>query len=171
MKKSILFSVLLSLAWTFTAQAVVIHWAASSTTTAFDSAALVYVTTGNQGNYGVIATHPTVGSIATDGAIVSGPGGGVYERVAVDSETRASGYYYVVLFNGGQAVSVSTAGLSTSDTSAIRPGFDPLDIAPGTFAPSEWSSGWTPIPEPTSMALFCFGAATMALRRRLKKRA
>ncbi len=170
MKKSILFAVMLCFAWTYTSQAVVIHWAASATTTAFDSAALVYVTTANQENYGVIVTQPTVGSIATAGAVVSGPGGGVYERVAVDTESRAPGSYYVVLFNGGQAVSVSTAGLSTRDTSAIRPGFDPLDIATGTFAPNEWS-GWTPIPEPTSMALFCFGAATMALRRRLKKRA
>ena len=170
MKKSLLSAILLGIGWVSTSQAVVIHWAAETTVT-FTSAQLVYVNSVNVGDVTYITglLPPVIDTAYIPGDAVSGVG--VYDRTAADGITRTDGGYYVVLFNGAQAVQFSSL-LAYNDPNAI----DSVPMSPGVnvFSPGTAGNpagGFTPVPEPCTMALLCFGAATVAIRRRWKRRA
>lgn len=159
--KKFLLVVFLCIAGAHASHAVVIHWAAT-TSTGFNSANLVWISGSTPSGDEIVAAYSAYVDSATGAGIVSGQG--VYERVASDATTRNSGYYCVILFQNSQAVAYGTPSLAYNNPSAI--GNDPMNPPTGVFSPGEW----TPIPEPCTMALMGFGMATMAIRRRCKKR-
>lgn len=162
MKKILLLSVLLGMAWVPASQAVVISWYAETTDLTYSSAQLVYVESGS-----TWGTYVKVGDLATGSYAI--PGGGVTEQSALDDVARTQGAYYVVLFSdaGGLTEAYrSTAYIAFDDTAlnAISRGI--WSPATGFFAPSGGlNSGWQPIPEPSTFALLAVGAAVLAWKR------
>ncbi len=160
MKKAVV-SLFVAIGISSASQAVVIHWAVSAPLTGTTSAQIVYVTG---------ATPPAYGQGTVVGTSAPGSVGiwGVGDQLSYTGANPGSGNYFVMLFDASGAWSVSSTPLAYNNFNYVS--VNELDPTVNAFNPS-FSGGWTPIPEPTSMALFCFGAATMALRRRLKKRA
>jgi len=161
MKKLLLVG-LLCAGGALTSQAVLIHWSAE-TTESFDAANLVWIADTTPTAPEITAAFGTYVDSATGAGIVSGSG--VYTRLGTDSTERSSGYYCVVLFNGGSAVAYSTTVLAWNDTALNAIGNDPFNPPTGTFTPTSWQ----PVPEPCSLSLMCLGAAAIAIRRRRRK--
>jgi hypothetical protein len=161
MKKILLLSVLLGMAWVPASQAVVISWYAETSGLTYSSAQLVYVESGSWGSY------VKVGDLATGSYAI--PGGGVTEQSASDNVTRTQGAYYVVLFSdaGGLTEAYrSTAFIAYDDTALNAITRDIWNPATGFFAPSGGlNSGWQQIPEPSTFALLAVGAAVLAWKR------
>jgi hypothetical protein len=162
MKKSILIAILLAFGWVSGSQAVVIHWAAT-TSYAFSFAQLVYVDNDHVGNATYIANSGSlIGSQLSGGNIVSGAG--VYENSQTDNTSRTGGAYYVVLFNNLNVASyVSLNSLSPSSTGG-EIGTSSMNPGGGYF--NGGATGWTPVPEPGTLALVGLGAAALVIRRR-----
>lgn len=165
MKRTLLFAVLLGVGLVSSSHAVVIHWAASvSSGLSYSSAQLVYVAGGTWNG-----TYTTLGTAASGGALVAGLG--VRERSTTDTQ-ESGGAYFVVLFNStGTAMYRSDLALAYNDTSAIT--YDVMNPASGVFNPTQGNTGlgvngWQPVPEPTTGALACIGAAVIIWRRRRK---
>jgi hypothetical protein len=166
MKKTIILAALLAAGTAVTSQAVVIHWAVTESLDDATTAALVYVSTGgvaptwNGTDFGVTGTQ--IGDTA-----VTLPGGTVGLQATTDA--FASGGVYVVLFKAGN-YAVSTTWLSYDDKiggSGVAMDAITYNIqypALGKFDPG--FSGWTPVPEPSTLALLAIGAAAVACRRR-----
>lgn len=168
MKKSILVAILLGVGWVSTSQAVVIHWAAVTGAGSWDTyttASLVYVDTANVGNWAYIASQSPIDSATTSsGAAVNGANGGVYQRDTGNVTLPGSGAYYVVLFNNSGAMAVSKNYLDiASPDGAI--GYTPQNPGSGVYT-GGGSQGWTPVPEPGTLALVGLGAAALVIRRR-----
>jgi len=153
MKKTLLLALLLGLGWVSTGQAVVVYWAATTSSETYNSAQLVYVAGGTwSGSYETVDT-------ASGGALMAN-GAGVYAQSSTDSDDRSGGAYYVALFNDGNLLAYSSTSLPDDDPNAIS--WDVMNPPSDVFNPSSWS----PIPEPATSALFCVGAAVLAWRRR-----
>ena len=178
MKKSLLIAVLLATGCVTTSQAVIISWAATTTDAslpAYTSAALVYVSNGNQPTYQQISGLPVIGTAS--GAQLVHPNDptpyGVRERTATGyGSASGDGAYYVVLFNAdNKAVAVSVAHLGWQEYTSGAITTNPMNPATGVFNPSGTygigeGHGWTPVPEPGTLALVGLGAAALVIRRR-----
>lgn len=168
MKKSLLIAVLLTLCSVTASQAVVIHWAATTTDAGYtyDLVRLVYVSDGSRPTtYAQVATTDLIGS-ASGGGLVTGDTTGVRARTATDNETRSgSGAYYVVLFNTigdverAVAASLTYLAWNSGNGEITQSGTNP---GTGVFNPT----GWAPVPEPGTLALVGLGAAALVIRRR-----
>ncbi len=160
MKKAIVVSFLLALGCAVTSQAVVIHWAVDAPLSGTSSAVLVYVSSGTPAYAGgAIATGVELGTAVSGLAITPL---GIGEQATTDGTVRGEGGYYVVLFNDAHQYSYSSA-LAYNSSSAITA--DAMTPSTGVFSPTEFSQ-WAAVPEPSTAALLCIGAAAAALRRR-----
>lgn len=179
MKKSFLIAVLLAIGCVTTSQAVIISWSATTDENAkvgggayqYDLVKLVYVSNDTQPTtYAQVAASSTIPTTASGGALVgswgTGAPKGVRERTTDDTAWQTSGRYYVVLFNAGVAVAVSTAYMNQANQyDAVTT--DPMNPATGVFnAGGTDGKGWTPVPEPGTLALVGLGAAALVIRRR-----
>lgn len=167
MKKTLLIAVLLTIGTAMTSQAVVIHWAATtpSDVYAYDSVKLVYVSDGNAPSYTqIMGGLPVVGTASGHqlvGYSTATPDG-VRERTATGyGSASGAGAYYVVLFNGLQAVAVSQSSLAWDSMGGAITS-DSMNPGTGVFNPGSW----TPVPEPGTLALVGLGAAALVIRRR-----
>ena len=144
-----------------TSQAVVISWASEAVLPEATSAQLVYVSNGATPPVYSGGTLQNGSSLATaSGAAIDGTY--LYEQTTTDGSNPGSGAYYIVLFNSDASqYSVSTTSIAWNDSRIGTSEMDP----PGTFSAAGFGS-WTPVPEPSSAALLCLGAAAFALRRR-----
>jgi hypothetical protein len=176
MKNTIILAALLAVGTAVTSQAVVIHWAASApSVSGATTAALVYVsTTGGaaptwNGSGFVGGTLITTTEGSTGGIVDALPDHTVGEQATTDA--FASGKVYVVLFNNVGSYAVSSTWLGSDDQiggtgGAIGAITDDIFNPPtGLFNPIGFS-GWTPVPEPSTLALLAIGAAAVACRRR-----
>lgn len=151
----------LSLLGAMSSQAVVISWSGDSLPAEATSARLVYITNGETPSYsgGAVLQNGSELASASGYAIDNGT---LFPQMTTDGITRSSGAYYIVLFNsdasqyavGDLVIAYNDSGLGSSE-------FDPGAV----FSSTSYGS-WTPVPEPTSAALLCLGAAALALRRR-----
>lgn len=163
MRNAICMAVLLAVGCAMTSQAVVIHWAVDVPSAGTASAQLVYVSSGVPVYTDDVISNGTLVGDEVSGLAVTPAGIG--EQSATDA-ARGQGGYYVVLFrnNAGQTeYAYSTTALEYNDTASITS--DAMAPATSLFNPGSFSN-WTPVPEPSSMALLCLGAAAVALRRR-----
>jgi hypothetical protein len=170
MKNKLLIAVLIGMGWVSASHAVIITWAAETTgevVGSFTTAQLVYVAGGTWNS--VYTSVDTASGIGVDAGA-----GIVYDNLANDT-TRAVGAYFVVLFNGNDAVYRSMQSLAWNDTSYNAFAEDGMDPASGLFLatggvypPGDGSSGWAAVPEPNTFSLLALGAAALAARRRRK---
>lgn len=163
MRNALCMAVLLAFGGVLTSHAVVIHWAVDTPLSGTESAQLVYVSSGTPAYTDFALSNGSAVGDEVSGLAVTPAGIG--EQSATDV-TRGNGAYYVVLFrdnNGTTEYAYSTTALLYNDTVAITD--DEMAPALGVFNPPGFS-GWSPVPEPGSMALLCVGAAALALRRR-----
>lgn len=172
MKKSLLMAVFMTFGCVAVSQAVVIHWAATTSLITYSSAQLVYVSQGSGATVEQILAGATVGGAVSGGGLNgSGQPSGVYERTASYASGSDIGAYYVILFDGLSAAAVSqnslawnsTDGEITQDLMAPYTGVFVAGLPNGTTG---IGNGWTPIPEPSTFALLAVGAAVVAWRRR-----
>jgi hypothetical protein len=156
-------AVLFAVGCALTSQAVVIHWAVDVPADGTQSAQLVYVSSGTPAYADdVISNGTELGGLVSGLAVTPA---GIGEQSTTDA-ARGQGAYYVVLFrdNAGQnEYAYSLTALAFDDTSAIT--YDAMAPATSLFNPGSFSN-WTPVPEPSSAALLCLGAAALSLRRR-----
>lgn len=162
MRKAFL-GVVLAVLGVLTSQAVVISWAGENLPAEATSARLVYITTGEAPSFATGGVLQNGSDLATASGYAI-DGGQLFAQMTTDGATRSSGAYYIVLFNSD--VSQYAVGNLIIDYNASGLGTSELD--PGNVFTATGFTGWTPVPEPTSAALLCLGAAALALRRRKK---
>ncbi len=178
MKNKLMIAVLIGMGWVSVSHAVIITWAAETTGSvvgSFTTAQLVYVADGtwNSGNYLAGSLNYTSVDTASGFGVDANVGGAgnlgvVYDNLANDT-TRGVGKYFVVLFNGNDAVYRSVQSLDWDDTSYNAFAEDGMNPASGLFlATGDETSGWAAVPEPNTVALLALGAAALAARRRRK---
>jgi hypothetical protein len=178
MKNKLLIAFLIGMGWVSASHAVIITWAAETTgdvVGSFTTAQLVYVADSTWNSTDYLANTANYTSVDTaSGSGVDAGAGIVYDNLANDT-TRAVGAYFVVLFNGNDAVYRSMQSLAWNDTSYNAFAEDGMDPASGLFLatggvypPGDGSSGWAAVPEPNTFSLLALGAAALAARRRRK---
>ena len=161
MKNKLMIAVLIGMGWVSVSHAVIITWAAETTgavVPSFTTAQLVYVTDGTWNSTTYLANSANYTSVDTaSGSGVDAGAGIVYDNLANDT-TRAVGAYFVVLFNGNDAVYRSVQSLAWNNTSYNAFAEDGMNPARGLFlatggVPGDETSGWAAVPEPNTVAL------------------
>ncbi len=161
MRNVFLSFVLAVLGGVMSSQAVVISWASENLASGTVSARLVYVTSGAP-TYGVSGLQNAGGAELATASGLAIDGTMLYEQTTTDGTTRTGGAYYIVLFNSGASqYAVSTTSIAWDDARLGTSEMDP----PETFIVGSFGN-WTPVPEPSALALLGLGVSALALRRR-----
>ena len=85
---------------------------------------------------------------------------------ALDGQTQEFTYVIVKADNTGYWTQNSSAEIYTTNTDPVKSDVDAWTLVSGTAA-TPFSTGPTPVPEPTSGLLFILGVAGLALKRKL----